>query len=112
MQTKNRPGSGESVDPDDAPVLTKEMLADAEWFEGNRFIKRGRGRPATGKAKEQVSVRLDQDVLAKLRAAGPGWQTQVNALLRAALELDRSDDTVTEPPGEPTRQRRRSATTD
>ena len=56
--------------------------------EGNKFIKRGRGRPPTGNAKEQISARLDQDVLAKLRQAGPGWQAQINALLRAALGLD------------------------
>ena len=88
MHTKSEPGSVEWVDPDDAPELTKEMLADAEWFEGNKFIKRGRGRPPTGNAKEQISVRLDQDILAKLRQAGPGWQAQINALLRAALGLD------------------------
>jgi uncharacterized protein (DUF4415 family) len=88
MRTKSEPGSVEWVDPDDAPELTKEMLDDAEWFDGNKFIKRGRGRPPTGNAKEQISVRLDQDVLAKLRQAGPGWQAQINALLRAALGLD------------------------
>src|SRR5690349_3318678 len=92
MQTKKRTGSAsEWVDPDDAPPLTKEMLDDADWFEGNRFIKHGRGRPPTGNAKEQISVRLDQQVLAKLREAGPGWQSQINLLLRHALGLERQD---------------------
>jgi uncharacterized protein (DUF4415 family) len=90
MHAKKKTGSaGEWVDPDDAPPLTKEMLDDADWFEGNRFIKHGRGRPPTGNAKEQISVRLDQEVLAKLREAGPGWQSQINPLLRQALDLGR-----------------------
>lgn len=57
-------------------------------FKGDTFVKRGRGRPPTGNAKELISVRLDRDVVAKLREAGPGWQSQVNVLLRAGLGLD------------------------
>lgn len=87
MQTKSENGSAEWTDPDDAPPLTAAMLDDAEFFHGDTFIRRGRGRPPTGNAKELVSLRLDQDVLAKLRAAGPGWQTRVNSLLRQALHL-------------------------
>ena len=34
-----------------------------------------RGRPKAGAPKKLVSVRLDQDVIVVLRAAGPGWQT-------------------------------------
>lgn len=80
-----QPPAAEWTDPDDAPELTEEFFADAEYFHGNTFIKRGRGRPPTGNAKELVSLRLDQQVLAKLREAGPGWQSRVNDLLRQAL---------------------------
>ena len=75
------------TDPDDAPELTEEFFADAEVFHGDTFVRRGRGRPPTGNAKELVSLRLDQDVLANLRQAGPGWQTRVNGILRQALHL-------------------------
>ena len=85
MQTKNEPGSPEWTDPDDAPPLTAAMLEDAEFYKGDTFVRRGPGRPATGNAKELVSLRLDRDVLAKLRESGPGWQTRVNGLLRQAL---------------------------
>lgn len=85
MQTKNEPGSLEWTDPDDAPPLTDAMLEDAEFYKGNTFVRRGPGRPATGKAKELVSLRLDRDVLAKLREGGPGWQTRINEMLRKAL---------------------------
>lgn len=85
MPTKNAPGFPTWTDPDDAPELTPAMLGEAEAFQGDTFVKRGRGRPPTENAKELVSLRLDQDVVAKLREAGPGWQSQVNGLLRAAL---------------------------
>ena len=61
---------------------------DAEFFHGDTFIRRGRGRPKSDAPKELISVRLDPDVLAKLREAGPGWQSQINALLRQALRLE------------------------
>jgi uncharacterized protein (DUF4415 family) len=47
-----------------------------------------RGGPKSGAAKEQISVRLDPAVLAKLREAGPGWQTQINSLRREALRIE------------------------
>ena len=37
--------------------------------------------------KMAVSVRLDRDVIAALKADGPGWQTRMNATLRRALKL-------------------------
>jgi len=51
-----------------------------------------RGRPAgslTAKRKVSVTLRLDADVLAHLRATGRGWQTRINALLREAVEAGR-----------------------
>lgn len=57
-----------------------------------QIIKRGRGRPAGSTAEEtkaKVSLRLDPDVLERLRAAGRGWQTRVNAALRADLDAGR-----------------------
>ena len=87
MTTRDGDGSGQWVDPDDAPHLTDAMLREAEVFRGEAFVRRARGRPPTGNAKEHVSVRLDRDVIAKLREAGPGWQSQVNRLLRVSLGL-------------------------
>lgn len=87
MPTKKRAGSGDWSDPDDAPELTADMLERAETFDGNVFVPRGRGRPKSAAVKEQISVRLDPDVVAKLREAGPGWQSRINAMLRKALGL-------------------------
>lgn len=54
--------------------------------------KRLRGRPAGSVAQEtkaKVNLRLDPDVLERLRATGKGWQTRVNAALRLALDTGR-----------------------
>ena len=78
-------GKPEWVDPDDAPELTDEYFEDAEYWQGDTFIRRGRARPEGDNGKEMVTIPLDPDVLAKLREAGPGWQTQVNDILRKAI---------------------------
>lgn len=95
MPGKKSVGSAEWVDPDDAPELTDAMLADADVFEGERFVARGPGRPKATVTKEHINVRLDPDVLARLREGGPGWQSRINAILRVALGLDAGPESVT-----------------
>ncbi len=43
--------------------------------------------PAIPGARELVSLRIDQDVLAHFQADGPGWQDRLNAALRQAIGL-------------------------
>jgi uncharacterized protein (DUF4415 family) len=38
--------------------------------------------PAVPGAKEQVTLRIDRDVLDVFQADGPGWQERINAALR------------------------------
>ena len=40
----------------------------------------------TPKAKQAISIRLDQGVLAFFRATGPRYQSQINAVLRSYVE--------------------------
>ncbi|MFN3779346.1 MAG: BrnA antitoxin family protein [Brevundimonas aurantiaca] len=77
----------EWVDPDDAPAWTPDVFDRAQITKGDTVIKAAtgtlkRGRPKAEVTKEQVSLRLDRDVLAKWRATGPGWQGRINELLR------------------------------
>lgn len=67
------------VDPDDAPELTDEWFAKATLMDGEKAVRRG--RPA-GSTKQQVAIRLDQDVIAHFKAMGSGWQTRINAALK------------------------------
>ena len=39
-------------------------------------------------ARELVSLRIDQDVLAYFQKDGPGWQDRINQALRKAAGLD------------------------
>jgi uncharacterized protein (DUF4415 family) len=69
------------------PGLATAILGErpdlAEAMEGAR--KRLPGRPPAENPKKQVSIRLDADLLAKLKATGPGWQRRVNEILRRAM---------------------------
>lgn len=61
----------EEIDTSDIPEVT-------DWSKAavGRFY-----RPI----KEPVTLRLDADVIAWLKSAGPGYQTRINALLRTAM---------------------------
>jgi len=88
MRAKRNTGSTDWTDPDDAPELTAARLAAAEVFEGDLYVRRGPGRPKAAMTKEQINVRLDPDVLVRLREGGPGWQSRINSILREALLLN------------------------
>ena len=71
---------------------------DAAWFQGAKpsfdipelkEILRGQGRPPLPPEdrKTRVTLYLDPDILARLKANGKGWQTRANAELRRALGL-------------------------
>jgi uncharacterized protein (DUF4415 family) len=72
-------------DPDTAPELTDEFFEKADFHIGDRLIRRGRGRPPLDAPKKLVSLRLDQDIVDRFRAGGPGWQSRINAVLRKHL---------------------------
>ncbi|HKZ85927.1 MAG TPA: BrnA antitoxin family protein [Anaerolineae bacterium] len=65
----------EDIDLSDNPELTPEMFA--------RAVVRQGLKPAPNKA--QLTLRLDSDVLAWFKAQGRGYQTRINALLRAYM---------------------------
>ncbi len=46
--------------------------------------RRGERGPQKAPTKEQVTLRLDRDVLDRFRAAGAGWQRRINEALKKA----------------------------
>jgi len=44
--------------------------------------KRGERGPQKAPTKQQVTLRLDRDVVERFRATGPGWQSRINEALR------------------------------
>ncbi|MBP5975138.1 BrnA antitoxin family protein [Brasilonema sp. CT11] len=67
------------IDLSDCPEITPEMFAKA-------VVRQG--LPAA-KNKAQVTLRIDSDVLEWFKSLGRGYQTQINALLRAYMEAHR-----------------------
>jgi uncharacterized protein (DUF4415 family) len=43
-----------------------------------------KAKPSIPLVKEQVTLRIDRDVLDYFQADGPGWQDRINAALRKA----------------------------
>jgi len=85
--TKNeRDGVGPWVDPDDAPELTDAHFEHAHIYVGDTVVRRARGRPPIANPKRQLTIRLDPDLIERLRATGPGWQTRLNEAVRDWLQ--------------------------
>jgi uncharacterized protein (DUF4415 family) len=60
------------TDPDNLPLTDDELLQ----------FRKVRGRPQGSGKKEQVTLRLDTDILEQFKATGNGWQTRINDALR------------------------------
>ena len=50
---------------------------------GEQRAKRGRPPKAKHKREERIALRLDADVVAWYSKQGAGWQTRINAVLKA-----------------------------
>ena len=72
--------TGNWIDPDDAPPLTREYFERAEIREGDTVVRPGRPRSTT--PKQPVSLRLDRDLIDWFKNSGEGWQTRINSELR------------------------------
>jgi len=63
------------ADPDAAPEV------DAAWFKSARIVM--------PEPKQAVSLRLDREVMAWFKKQGRGYQTKINAVLRAYVNSQR-----------------------
>ena len=64
----------------DTPEIAPEMFAQVVVRRGLKPVPR----------KAQITLRVDRDVLEWFKKRGPGYQTKVNALLRAYMEAHKS----------------------
>lgn len=79
------------IDYSDIPPLDKSF-----------FTKAAQAWPP---AKQQLTIRLDADVLAWLKANGRGYQTRINRILRSAMESQPRRVRATPAPKKNTRSR-------
>ena len=68
----------EDIDYSDIPELDDDFWANA--------------KVVMPKKKEQISIKIDRDVLEFFRKDGPGYQTRMNAVLRSFVEAHRGKD--------------------
>ena len=85
---------------DDAPLtkaelrtarLAKEKFPELVAAHKSGRLKRYRGQrgPQKTPTKEQITLRVDRDVLAFFKAKGAGWQTRIGDTLKAIVEAAR-----------------------
>jgi uncharacterized protein (DUF4415 family) len=80
-----RPDSPDEENPEwtDADFARSKSL---DHFPELARLVRGRGERGPQKAptKQQVTLRLDRDVVNRFRSTGPGWQSRINDALKKA----------------------------
>ncbi len=106
MSSKNSPHANPvecALDPTAPPPLTQAQRAELRALAtlpdttidtsdipllDDDFWRSARPNPYYRPIKRQLTLRLDADIIAWLRAAGPGYQTRLNTLLRQAMRQD------------------------
>lgn len=68
----------EDIDFSDIPELDEDWFAKAEWRNFNE-------------PKKQLTVRFDNDVVEFFKQGGRGYQTRMNAVLRAYMNAMKRD---------------------
>lgn len=92
MSESNR-NSPASWDDDDLPEWTEDQFRRAAILVGGELVRPANGtltrpgRPPAANPKQQITLRLDPEVIAGFRATGKGWQSRINAELRKALGI-------------------------
>jgi uncharacterized protein (DUF4415 family) len=79
-------------DPDNPPLTDEQVRRMRPAHEVSpqlvaRQLRRERGRPKSAVTKQQVTLRIDRDVLDKFRSTGDGWQRRINDVLRKAAKV-------------------------
>jgi uncharacterized protein (DUF4415 family) len=84
-KTKLRPDEPDEENPEwtSADFARAKSL---DHFPELAKLVRGRGErgPQKTPTKQQVTLRLDRDVLERFRSTGEGWQSRINEALRKA----------------------------
>ena len=93
MATKK--GDAASRPDDESPEWTRKdferarpalpLIGELFGAEAAQGVARRRGRPRKASPKVNQTLRLDADVVEAYRRQGRGWQTQINAVLRAHM---------------------------
>ncbi len=75
---------GIAADPDNPEWTDGDFARAQPASEVVPQLPRRRGPPRGG-TKELISLRLDRDLVDRLRCTGPGWQGRINETLRKLI---------------------------
>jgi uncharacterized protein (DUF4415 family) len=82
--TAKQPGSKSYLtDNDEILELDDAWFEKADLYVGDTLIRRG--RPKGSGTKQQITLRLDKEVIDHFRATGDGWQSRINEALMKAI---------------------------
>ncbi len=87
----------EDWDAVDSPEISDALFAKMrpvrevapELIAFQKLLEKKRGRPKAETVKELHSIRLSSEVVAYFKAGGAGWQTRLDAALRAIVHKTR-----------------------
>lgn len=76
------------IDYETMPLTDEEVkkLRPAREVFAELGMPMPKGRPPVEQPKQQVTLRLDAEVLAHFKKGGKGWQTRINEALAAAIK--------------------------
>lgn len=81
MRKRDKDITKRVTDPDDVkPELDDAWFEEADAFQGDKLVRRG--RPKSDNPKQPVTIRLDRDLVEWFKQSGDGWQTRINNELR------------------------------
>lgn len=83
------PGEDRPPTAEETSIWSQDMVCHGGGVEVFVAQRRGRG-PQKAPRKQPTTIRFDADVLAALKATGPGWQTRVNDTMREWLKTQPS----------------------
>jgi uncharacterized protein (DUF4415 family) len=70
--------------------MNKEYEPDWDQPSLHSHVVAAEPKAAPGGAKQIVTIRLDVDMLDWFKAAGPGYQTRINQVLREHMDAQRA----------------------
>jgi uncharacterized protein (DUF4415 family) len=83
---KRKPLTNEEGEVRELTAEDMRHFKSIDHFPDLAKLVRGRGERGPQKAptKQQVTLRLDRDVIDRFRSTGSGWQSRINEVLRKA----------------------------
>jgi uncharacterized protein (DUF4415 family) len=82
VKAEARAGAPIAFDPKTDPYDPNDPNAVAAFWRGATVRRPGQRGPQKAPTKQQVTLRLDRNVLAHFRRRGRGWQTRIDEALK------------------------------